>query len=211
MNNRVYNALMRKQASSVVDTLRSIPVSLIPYVGSAAAGVGHSIGQVEGMSHDKDKLIEKLQEFEKHTGRAYAPGVGAYRLAARKAMLNKLLENKKDDERATGTSRLVMDNVSMLNPLNIIAAPAAALAAAITKTKTLGEAAKTANDHNYGLKSMLIPGWNQYQQWKAIGASDKVSDLEFDEEELKALDPETRKALEAALKKKQAKKNTQDK
>ena len=196
--------LMRKQASALGDGLRALPTSIIPYLGSAASGIGANIGQLEGISHDKDKLIEKLQEFEDHTGRAYAPGVGAYRLQARKAMLNKLLENKKDEERATGTSRVVMDNLSLFNPLNLLASPFAALAAAITKTKTLGEAAETANDHNYGLKSMLIPGWNQYQMWKAIGASDKVSDMKFDKKELEGLDPETRKALEAALKKKQA-------
>ena len=166
MNTRVH-AVLNKKASSYGDALRSIPASMIPYLGAAAAGMGSSIGTVEGISQDKPELVEKLKEFDEHPNRAFAPGVGSYRLTARKAMLQKLLEDKSNKDRATGTSRLVMDSLSLLNPLNLVAAPLAGLAAAVTKTKSLKDAADTANDENYGLKSFLIPGWNLYNQWKA--------------------------------------------
>lgn len=203
--------VLQKRAGAVGDALKAVPSTLIPNVGIAATGVGASIGELEGFSHDKDVLLKKLKEFEEHPHRAWAPGVGAYRLGARKVMTQKLLEDKKDKDRSTGTSRAVLNQLSLINPLNLLGAVPAALLAAITKSHKLKDTADAVNDNHYTLKSLLIPGWDTYKAWKAVGTSDKLSKGTYTEEEAKELDPETASLLLAELKKRKADKKSKDK
>lgn len=198
MNKRVFNAL-RKRASASGDFFRALPSMAIPYVGSAVSGIGGAYGSMEGHSHTKEEILDELEGFERNKGRAWIPGVGPYRLAARQRLLEKLLENTSDKDRPRIVTRKTGTMLAVLNPLNWVAAPIAGLAAALTPTRELDEQAKRNNDKSYRLKSFLIPGWNAYNSFKTVGASNKVSEGTYTDKDLDELDPETRKLLELRM------------
>lgn len=223
MKKRVQYAL-RKQAGAAGDFWRGVVGTSAPAVALAPASplaahiaakiaaqavqTGGMVGLAGGSSEDKAEIVDALKDLEgKKKYMSYIPGVGAYRLTARQQMLNKLLEDRSNEERSTGSSRTI-DKLSILNPINMLAAPFAAIAAGVTPTKKLKEVADAVNDKDYRFNSWLIPGWKVYQDLKALGASDTVSDMKYTEDDLKDLDAETKAVLLKKLKEnKKAKKD----
>lgn len=200
MNKRVHTAL-QKRAGAVSDALLSAPSALL--LGPRINGVLQSIGGVSGefsiANAKKEELLSKLQNMQRNEAGALIPGVSGYRMSARRAMAQKLLEDAKDKDKSSGATRGLMNYLSYLNPLNVLAAPVAALGAAITPTEKLKDTADTVNDDNYALKSFFLPGWNTYNKFKAIGVSNKLAKGDYTEEEAKELDSETAQLLLARL------------
>lgn len=208
MNKRVRNVL-QKRAGAVSDAAKQIPASLgiallTTPVGapvSAGAGIGAAaIGQFQD-EENKQAAARKLinQTNNKEEGLAWLPGYGSFKLGRRQALINQVLQDEKKNSDHDATSRAAYNMLKWLNPLNIAATPIAGLVALLKDRRTLKEQQELANDEYYGLKSMLIPGWNSYQQWKTIGASDHLGSEDglrrLTSEDLSVLDPEVRETV----------------
>ena len=208
-------ALMRKQASAAGDFLRNIlgtGAASATVVGYPAAVTGNAIGGVTGQLPEeagKAAAIKKLVDYENNKYLSYVPGVGIHRVGRRGVLLNQILAKK--DVEHDSASKLKYKLLSALNPLNLVAAPFAGLAAALTDKRSLAEHKEFTDAPHLGLKSILIPGWRAYNDLKAIGASDRVSELhDLTDEDLKKLDPEViaeLKRLQAAKKAEGSKKS----
>lgn len=196
MNKRVFNAL-RKTSSATTDVLSRFtaqPAGMLlnnPLLGTATDSIGGLIGSFD-TADSRSKALQSLADREDGKWWSLVPGIGGYRTNNRKTLMRQILA--KDTAEHSALSRGIYDRLKWLNPLNILAAPISALTAAATDTHSLKDQKEIADDPNYGLKSMLIPGWNSYQGWKALGSSDKLSGLEnLTEDDMQTLakaDPE---------------------
>ena len=209
MNKRVYLAL-RKKATAEGDAIRGIPGSLLlgsltggPWLPAGARLGGSVVGRFQEAA-DPAAAAKELMEMDKgkEAPLSWVPGYNSYKVSKRKALINQLLQDKGNTEH-NNVSRAVYDYVKWLNPLNIVAGIPAALTAAATDKRTLKEQKETADDKYYGLKSMLIPGWNTYNHFKSIGAADRLAsatELErLTPEDLSMLPEEAKAAILAEL------------
>jgi hypothetical protein len=223
MNSRV-SKVLNKRADAISDYAQRIPSSVAaaaltgwnPVTPALISGISESVGSYQA-ADDKAAAVRALvnQSSDEEENRAWMPGYSGYKIGRRRALINQILQDsKKGTDHDTG-SRALYDNLKWLNPLNILASPVAGLAALLNERRSLKEQQELANDNYYGLKSMLIPGWNSYQQWKTIGASDHLGSRagldRLTAEDLKAMDQDTRNEVLAQRDKlrKQTKPNKQ--
>lgn len=222
MNKRVHNAL-RKSANvwsdallglvpDAVITAATAPVAMA--TGPAALTsravadrmldrayeggkiIADAAGSASGVEQAKKEQVKDLLKIQESPAKALIPLVGTYRLGKRRAVMQNLLRDAEDD---SSRSRAIYTYLSGLNPLNYVAMPFAALAAAVTGKRTLAEhKAKTVDEPHYGWKSFLIPGYSTYHQLKTQGASDRINPY-MTESDMEGLDDKTKQAIRDAL------------
>lgn len=190
MNKRVYRAL-HKTASAATDKMGEV-------IWSGPLGIIGNLKAAEDALKTRDQLqaIERLKELEGTSALAdILPGVGSYRATTRKLETEKAL-GVDDEDAANRSGELVL---SMLNPLNLVAAPGAALAAALTPKYTLEEALESYKGDQDTAGSFLIPGKALYKALKRYGASERISQSTESTKELAKQINAIRKKLEAKM------------
>lgn len=173
-----------KHASAYTDTIGGIVGGLpfgalaavpgaapIAHAASNAVGLG---GSIHGLVDRINDPVTELAELEAKPTTALIPGVAASRLMRRQRLVNKLVAKDPSQNANVAAHRWI----SMINPLNLLASPFAALGAAITDGHTPDERAEVADDENQVLKTWLIPGYGTYQMYKDLGLSNRVGDID---------------------------------
>lgn len=137
-------------------------------LGNTAATGANLVGGIFGLagSDDDDRAVDALREISKAKARALLPGVAAHRIQRRARLVAKALKS--------GKNKYLHENLSMMNPLNILGIAPAAIAAAVTPTRTLEEQLEEESDSP--VKDWLIPGVGFYNQLKRLGVSNRLAD-----------------------------------
>lgn len=172
------NKFLHKVASTYEDALigglsNYATARLVGGPALAATALG---GQIHGLVADVGEAdpLESLQKLEGGAAAAI-PGNRRSRYLRRQRLVTALLRDSRNKDFAPG--HVWHQSFSMLNPLNIAAAPFAALGAAITPTRTLSEHSEVVNDPNRNVKQWLIPGYAVYNKYKELGLSNRLSNL----------------------------------
>ena len=163
---------IRKNAGSYAEYGAGMVPGIV--LGPPVAAISDVAGQLHGALVDPgDSPMKEFAEMDNSLGYAFVPGVTSSRVIRRQRLLHKLLSlNGSDDNIAAhGIAARI------LNPLNIVARPFAAVAAGLTPGQSPSERANYVRDPNKILKTWLIPGYETYNKWKDVGLTNRLGDV----------------------------------
>lgn len=152
---------LSKQAGVWTQALGAGLMGQVPYT--------NSIGTLHGLVSESPTL-EELKAMDSDRIKDLIPGVGASRLVRRSNAVRKLL---KEDPAAWDFD--LTTPLSLVNPLNILAALPAAATAAVTPKVSLEKMHEIENDPHRYLKAMLIPGYATHRDFKRLGLSSRLA------------------------------------
>ena len=190
---RSINRAIRKAAS--------IYSPLISAAAAATVTAGNMHGILAELPKTKKQQLKYLADMGNSPGLGLVPGVAPSRELRRQRIIHELLANDKplemteaqrkqfaalgvdpkhvyaivNQQRKNNSNIALHTMLSGLNPLNLVAAPGAALAALLTRGDTPDERAKFVNDPNKILKTWLLPGYGSYNYYKDLGLARRLA------------------------------------
>lgn len=183
----------------------ALPLAMAAGAASIAAGTAGTVhGVASPLPTNGKAQLKELEYLRDNKAVSMFPGETASRLQRRQRLVHALLADNKPvkmsvaerkqlkqlgvdpdqindiaNKKSQKKSNIALHTwLSGINPLNIVASPVAALAAALTKGENPEQRASFVNDPNKVTKTWLIPGYGLYNQLKDIGLSNRLEDIE---------------------------------